>query len=37
VSFEVEPTGAGPVELRCVLLAGEKPVSETWIYRLDKS
>lgn len=37
VSFDVEPTGAGPVELRCVLLAGEKPVSETWIYRLDKS
>jgi len=37
VSFEVEPTGAGPVELRCLLLAGEKPVSETWIYRLDKS
>ncbi len=37
VSFDVEPTGAGPVELRCVLLAGEKPMSETWIYRLDKS
>lgn len=37
VSFDVEPTGTGPVELRCVLVAGEKPVSETWIYRLDKS
>ncbi|MCS6780612.1 MAG: glucan biosynthesis protein [Geminicoccaceae bacterium] len=37
VSFDVEPTGAGPVEMRCLLLAGDRPVSETWIYRLDKS
>ncbi len=37
VSFDVEPTGAGPVEMRCLLLAGERPVSETWIYRLDKT
>ncbi len=37
VTFDVEPIGAGPVELRCVLVAGERPVSETWIFRLDKS
>lgn len=37
VSFDVEPAGTGPVEMRCVLFAGDRPVSETWIYRLDKS
>ncbi len=37
VGFEVEPSGSGPVELRCVLVAGDRPASETWIYRLDKS
>lgn len=37
LAFDVEPTGAGPVELRAVLLAGDRPVSETWIFRLDKS
>jgi glucans biosynthesis protein len=36
VSFEVKMTGS-PVELRCSLLADGKPVSETWLYRLDDS
>jgi periplasmic glucans biosynthesis protein len=37
LSFDVEPTGNGPVELRAVLSAGERQVSESWLYRLDKS
>ncbi len=36
VSFEVRMTGS-PVELRCSLVAEGKPVSETWLYRLDDS
>jgi glucans biosynthesis protein len=36
VSFQVKMTGS-PVELRCSLLADGKPVSETWLYRLDDS
>jgi glucans biosynthesis protein len=37
LTFQVEPSGGGPVELRAVLRAGDKLVSETWLYRLDQS
>lgn len=37
ISFDVEQLGNGPVELRVTLVAGDRPVSETWLYRLDKS
>lgn len=36
VAFDVVP-GEGAVELRCQLSAGGRPVSETWLYRLDNS
>jgi glucans biosynthesis protein len=36
VAFDVRP-GDGAVELRCHLTQGGKPVSETWLYRLDNS
>lgn len=36
VDFDVAP-GEGAVELRCQLLQGGRPVSETWLYRLDHS
>jgi glucans biosynthesis protein len=29
--------GGEPVELRCFLSHGGRPISETWLYRLDKS
>ena len=34
VAFEVRMNGT-PVELRCSLVLDDKPVSETWLYRLD--
>jgi periplasmic glucans biosynthesis protein len=34
VAFEVKMNGT-PVELRCSLVLDDKPVSETWLYRLD--
>lgn len=34
VTFDVTP-GKGAVELRCFLEQGGKPISETWLYRLD--
>ena len=37
LTFQVEPSGGGPIELRAVLRAGDKLVSETWLYRLDQS
>lgn len=37
VAFDVEPTGRGPVELRCFLAVGDRKISEIWLYRLDKS
>ncbi|MDX6750556.1 glucan biosynthesis protein [Geminicoccaceae bacterium 1502E] len=37
VMFDVEPTGRGPVELRCFLAIGDRKISEVWLYRLDKS
>jgi glucans biosynthesis protein len=37
VMFTVEPSGSGPVELRCLLLAAGRPISETWLYRQDSS
>lgn len=37
VSFVIEPGGNGPVELRGFLRAGDRRVSEFWLYRLDKS
>lgn len=36
VTFEAR-TASGPVELRCSLVQDGKPVSETWLYRLDDS
>jgi len=36
VAFDVRP-GDGAVELRCQLTREGKPVSETWLYRLDDS
>jgi glucans biosynthesis protein len=33
VSFELDPKGETVVELRGVLLLGETPISETWLYR----
>jgi len=35
LAFTVEPLDNGPVELRAVLKAGDRAVSETWLYRLD--
>lgn len=37
VLFDVEPTGGGPVELRCFLAVGNRKISEIWLYRLDRS
>ncbi|MBA2127822.1 glucan biosynthesis protein D [Hyphomicrobium methylovorum] len=36
VMFELTPGDAELVELRCVLKAGQQPVSETWLYRWTK-
>lgn len=36
VGFDVR-LGDGPVELRCHLAQDGKPISETWLYRLDNS
>ena len=36
VTFDVR-LGGNPVELRCFLAQDGKPVSETWLYRLDNS
>ncbi|MEK0083636.1 glucan biosynthesis protein [Benzoatithermus flavus] len=36
VSFDVD-LGEGAVELRCFLSQAGKPISETWLYRLDHS
>jgi glucans biosynthesis protein len=36
VTFELTPGEAGLVELRFLLKAGEKPISETWLYRWTK-
>jgi glucans biosynthesis protein len=36
VTFELTPGDAGLVELRFLLKAGEKPISETWLYRWTK-
>ncbi len=33
VFFDLEPTGEGPVELRCHLQLGERRLSETWSYQ----
>ena len=33
LSFELQPEGADVVELRAQLLAGDTPLSETWLYR----
>ena len=33
VSFELDPKRADLIELRLMLLAGDKPWSETWLYR----
>jgi glucans biosynthesis protein len=32
-SFEIDPGDAGLIELRMRVLRGDKPVSETWLYR----
>ena len=34
VTFDVR-LGGNPVELRCFLSLDDKPISETWLYRLD--
>ena len=36
VTFDVMP-GGNPVELRCFLARDGKPISETWLYRLDNT
>ena len=36
VTFDVR-LGGSPVELRCFLTRDDKPVSETWLYRLDNT
>jgi len=36
VSFSFDPKGAGSSELRLVLQADDKPISETWLYRWTK-
>ncbi|MFA5958435.1 glucan biosynthesis protein [Hyphomicrobium sp.] len=36
VSFNLVPGDNELIELRCVLKAGEQPVSETWLYRWTK-
>ena len=36
VTFDVR-LGGSPVELRCFLSRDDKPVSETWLYRLDNT
>jgi len=33
IAFELQPEGADLVELRALLLAGDTPLSETWLYR----
>jgi glucans biosynthesis protein len=33
VSFDLHPGGSDPVELRCTLRLGDKPLSETWVYQ----
>ena len=33
VLFELDPGGENAVELRLLLESGDKPVSETWLYR----
>ena len=33
LTFEAEPQGAAPMELRALLARNERPVSETWLYR----
>jgi periplasmic glucans biosynthesis protein len=36
VSFSLTPNDSELIELRCVLKAGDQPVSETWLYRWTK-
>ena len=36
VTFDVR-LGGNPVELRCFLSLDDKPISETWLYRLDNT
>jgi len=36
VTFELTPGNADLVELRCLLKAGDQPISETWLYRWTK-
>ncbi len=36
VTFDVRLAG-NPVELRCFLAQDGKPISETWLYRLDNT
>lgn len=33
LTFEAEPSGAAPMELRALLARNDAPVSETWLYR----
>jgi periplasmic glucans biosynthesis protein len=33
VFFDLHPAGGDPVELRCTLRLGDKPLSETWVYQ----
>jgi periplasmic glucans biosynthesis protein len=33
VIFDLHPAGSDPVELRCTLRLGDKPLSETWVYQ----
>jgi periplasmic glucans biosynthesis protein len=37
VMFDARLRGGEAVELRCLLTQGGRPVSETWLYRLDRS
>jgi glucans biosynthesis protein len=36
-SFELAPGDAGVIELRLRLLRGDRPASETWLYRWTAS
>ena len=33
LQFDLEPDGASQVEMRIDLRSGERPISETWVYR----
>jgi glucans biosynthesis protein len=36
-SFEIDPNGADLIEMRLRVMRGNKPITETWLYRWTAS